>query len=67
VIEDPVPRDSEHSYLVQAADLTAFLLSQELAPNVYMRKKGGHNYSDRLKPILCTVASRRDPRGIVRL
>lgn len=67
VIEDPVPRDSEHSYLVQAADLVAFLLYQELAPNVYMRKKGGHNYFDRLRPILCTVASRRDPRGIVRL
>jgi hypothetical protein len=27
----------------------------------------GHNYFDRLAPILCTVASRRDPRGIVRL
>jgi hypothetical protein len=67
VIEDPVPRDSEHSYLVQAADLVAFLLYQELAPNGYMRKKGGHNYFDRLRPILCTVASRRDPRGIVRL
>lgn len=67
VIEDPVPRDSEHSYLIQAVDLAAFLLYQELAPNVYMRKKGGHNYFDRLSPILCTVASRRDPRGIVRL
>lgn len=67
VIEDPVPRDSEHSYLIQAADLVAFLLYQELAPNVYMRKKGGHNYFDRLSPILCTAASRRDPRGIVRL
>jgi hypothetical protein len=67
VIEDPVPRNSEHSYLVQAADLVAFLLYQELAPNVYMRKKGGHNYFDRLAPVLCTVASRRDPRGLVRL
>jgi hypothetical protein len=67
VIEDPLPRDSEHSYLVQAVDLVAFLLYQELAPNGYMRKKGGHNYFDRLAPILCTVASRRDPRGIVRL
>lgn len=67
VIEDPVPRDSEHSYLIQAADLVAFLLYQELAPSGYMRKKGGHNYFDRLSPVLCTVASRRDPRGIVRL
>jgi hypothetical protein len=38
-----------------AADLVAFLLYQELAPNVYMRKKGGHNYFDRLAPVLCTV------------
>jgi hypothetical protein len=67
VIEDPLPRDSEHSYLIQAVDLVAFLLYQELEPNGYMRKKGGHNYFDRLAPILCTVASRRDPRGIVRL
>lgn len=67
VIEDPMPRDSEHSYLIQAVDLVAFLLYQELAPNGYMRKKGGHNYFDRLSPIFCTVASRRDPRGIVRL
>lgn len=67
VIEDPVQRDSEHSYLIQAADLTAFLLYQELAPNAYMRKKGGHNYFSRLSPILCTGAWRRDPRGIVRL
>lgn len=67
VIEDPVPRDSEHSYLIQAADLVAFLLYQELAPGGYMRKKGGHNYFGRLAPILCTGASRRDPRGIARL
>jgi hypothetical protein len=32
-----------------------------------MRKKGGRNYFDRLAPVLCTVASHRDPRGIVRL
>jgi hypothetical protein len=32
-----------------------------------MGKKGGLNYFDRVAPVLCTVASRRDPRGIVRL
>lgn len=67
MIEDPVFRDSEHSYYIQAADLAAFLLYQELAPNAYMRKKSGHNYFNRLAPVLCTVASSRDPRGIVRL
>jgi hypothetical protein len=67
IIEDPVFRDSEHSYFVQAADLAAFLLYQELAPNAYMRKKSGQNYFQRLSPILCTVASATDLRGIVRL
>lgn len=65
VIEDPVPRDSEHSYLIQAADLTAFLLYQEIAPSAYMRRKGGHNYFGRLSPILCTTTGHRDPRGVV--
>jgi hypothetical protein len=67
IIEDPTIRDSEESYLIQAVDLCAFLLYQELAPGAYMKKKAGHNYFSRLAPILCTVASARDPRGIVRL
>jgi len=67
IIEDPTIRNSEESYLIQAVDLCAFLLYQELAPGSYMKKKGGHNYFGRLAPILCTVASAKDPRGIVRL
>lgn len=67
VIEDPTIRNSEESYLIQAVDLCAFLLYQELAPGAYMKKKAGHNYFSRLTPILCTAASARDPRGIVRL
>jgi hypothetical protein len=67
IIEDPVFKDSEHSYFVQSADLAAFLLYQELAPNGYMRKKSGQHYFNRLQAILCTQAARNDPRGIVRL
>ena len=67
VIEDPVYRDSRHSLMVQAADLCAFLLYQKLAPNKYMRKSGGANYFSRIDPVLCRVASPRDPQGIVRL
>ena len=65
LIEDPSLRDSENSYFVQATDLAAFLLYQRLAPNVYMRRKSGHNYFKRLDPILCKVASSTDPNGIV--
>ena len=67
IIEDPVSRDSAHSFFVQAADLATFLLYQHIEPNGYMKAKGGKNYFRRLDPILCHVASSRDPNGIVRL
>lgn len=67
VIEDPFLKDSSHSLFVQAADLCAYLLYQWLRPNSYMRRKSGHNYFSRLDPVLCKVASRNDPMGIVRL
>ncbi|MBP6627057.1 MAG: DUF3800 domain-containing protein [Arenimonas sp.] len=67
VVEDPVYRDSRHSLMIQAADLCAYLLYQRLAPNGYMRRKGGAKYFDRLSPMLCRAASSSDPDGIVRL
>ncbi|MHB1787782.1 MAG: DUF3800 domain-containing protein [Acidimicrobiales bacterium] len=67
VIEDPSFRESSSSLFVQATDLAAFLLYQHLTPNAYMRRKGGRNYFARLHPILCKVASRDDPQGIVRI
>lgn len=41
IVEDPVYRDSRQSLMIQSADLCAFLLYQRLAPNAYMRAKGG--------------------------
>jgi len=67
VIEDANHRDSDTSYLIQSADLCAYLLYQHLAPSAYMRKKSGQNYFERLNPILCRQASSKDPAGIVRL
>lgn len=69
VIEDPVVRQSHESYLIQAADCCAFLLKQSLQPSVYMRQVGGNAYFQRLMPVLCVAASRKDPArmGIVRL
>lgn len=67
IIEDPNFRDSTHSFYIQAVDLAAFLLSQKLAPNSYMRKKSGQNYFELLDSVLCKVASSKDQQGIVRL
>jgi hypothetical protein len=67
IIEDPIFRNSENAYFIQAADLCAFLLYQKFAPNNYMRKKGATKYFDRLEPILCQVALASNPMGIVRL
>jgi len=67
IVEDPSFRDSRHSYFVQAADLAAFLVYQFICPSAYMRKKSAQNYFKRLDPVLCKVASSKDPLGIVRL
>lgn len=67
VLEDPNFRDSANSYFIQTVDLIAFLMYQKLSPSSYMRKKSGYNYFDQLDPILCKVASSRDPQGIVRI
>lgn len=67
VVEDPIFKDSQDSYFIQAADLAAYLLQQRLEPSSYMRKKSGKNYFLRLKPILFTAASSNDSLGIVKL
>ena len=66
VIEDPYFKNSEDSYFTQAADVSAYLLSQHLEPCTYMKKKSGNNYFNRLDPIFCKAASPRDSQGIVR-
>jgi Protein of unknown function (DUF3800) len=67
LIEDPILRNSSHSYFVQAADCAVFLLKQFIEPSTYMKKHGGNAYFRRLGPVLCKVASLTDPLGIVRL
>lgn len=66
-VEDPVHRDSLHSYFVQFADVNAYFLKQKLDPSKYVRGKGARNYFDRLNPVLCRVASSSHPQGVVLL
>jgi hypothetical protein len=65
LIEDPNFRTSSDSYFIQAADLCAYILLQKIKPCKKMKSKGGQNYFSRLSPVLCKVASRTDPFGIV--
>jgi hypothetical protein len=67
VVEDPVHRDSIHSYFIQLADVNSYSLLQKLKPNAYFKKKSARNYFDRLDPVLCKVASTTNPQGIVML
>jgi len=65
IVEDPIHRDSLHSYIIQLADVNAYFLYQKHHPNGYVRTKGARNYFDRLDPVLCKRASRTQPQGIV--
>ena len=64
-VEDPYFKDSRKSYFIQAADVAAFVLYQRIYPSTYMKKKSGQNFFKRLEDVLCTVASNKDPDGIV--
>lgn len=66
IIEDPCFRDSRHSFFIQAVDLIAFLLYQQLCPSAYIRRKGAVHYFERLSGIICRGMSVKDSQGIVR-
>jgi hypothetical protein len=67
LVEDPFFKDSRDSYLIQAADVVAFALYQQLQPSSYVKSKSAHNYFNKLDAVLCKAASASDPQGIVRL
>jgi len=67
LVEDPFFKDSRDSYLIQAADVVAFALYQQLQPSTYIKKKSAHNYFNKLNGVLCRAASSSDPQGIVHL
>lgn len=67
LVGDPVFVDSSQSYLVQAVDVVAYFLHQQLAPNKYVKKTGARNLFSKLHPVLCRVASTTDSQGVVRI
>lgn len=67
IVEDPIHRDSAHSYFIQMCDVNAFALYQKHSPSSYVRKKGGAKWFDLLDLALCKRAARNDPQGIVRI
>jgi hypothetical protein len=67
VIEDPLHRDSRHSYYVQSADLVSWVLQQHLDPSVFVKKRSGQNYFQHLAPICLRQASPGHSQGVVML
>jgi hypothetical protein len=65
MIEDPYPKDSRESYLIQAVDTAAFFLLQKYHCNSFIKKKSAQNYISRLLPVLNTRASTNNPLGVV--
>lgn len=65
IIEDPVMKDSQNSFFTQITDVIAYMARQMYEPNAYMKKKGGHNFYSRLKPVLNLKASTKHSLGIV--
>jgi hypothetical protein len=69
LIEDPIFRASERSYFLQLVDFVAYaLLKSETAVTPAVERYRLHECYERLKPILITKASSKDPKklGIVR-
>ena len=65
VVEDPVFRDSRHSYFIQLADICAYFARQYLKSNKVVRKQGAKKYYERLGPALVKKAATNHPLGMV--
>jgi hypothetical protein len=66
IIEDPIFRDSQYSFMHQLNDVIAYCVRQKYEPNNYMKKKGAVNFYNRLSNIVVKVVSKSN-NGIVEL
>lgn len=68
IVEDPIFRQSDVSYLLQLVDCVAFaLLKREVTPTPNIKRYAIHEMFDQiLAPICIKAASPADPLGIVR-
>ncbi|MCF7939849.1 MAG: DUF3800 domain-containing protein [Spirochaetales bacterium] len=65
IIEDPILRDSKHSYFIQVADIITYALFQFLYPKGSLKKYGLNRIFLFLEPILLKEASSSNEFGIV--
>lgn len=65
VLDDPIPRTSDHSYYIQMADLIAFALARRDYPRPGLSPYQFETFFSQLDPILLTEASKYDRQGIV--
>lgn len=64
IIEDPIMRQSQHSYFVQAADMISHALYQKMHPKGSLKKFGTDRLFERVAPICHEPASKHE-HGIV--
>ena len=67
IVEDPVLRDSQYSFIHQMNDVVAYCAKQLFDPNSYMRRKNGDRFYRRLRNVSLKIVSRQNDLGIVEL
>ncbi len=68
IIEDPILRNSNHSFFIQIIDVVVYFAMQYYNPNKYVKLKGGHNFYSRLNPVINPhVTSSGHPLSIVEM